>query len=344
MTAFYCGIDQGKLKSDLCVIDGGKRVLARARIDSNSKDLLAFLERFGKDVHCVVESSATWYWLVDCLQEAGYRVTMAHPLKLAMITRAKVKTDRRDAQLLAEMLLGGFIPPSYIYPKEQRSLRDLARHRSDLVRKRAMEFISLKLLAARHGYDSWRRGELKYISEEMIEDVFDDNELLRLHGVGNVEIINLLTRQIEELEAAILKRIGNMKLFMGLNAIPGIGKALAIVIYLEICDIQRFKSVRAFSSYCRVIPGVAQSGASSRRGRGSKQGNPHLKSALSQAAVAAVRCYPHIKSDFEGHLEKRQAKGGKMVCYNIIAHKLALAVYHVMHGEAYDSSKLFQAA
>ena len=37
MTAFYCGIDQGKLKSDLCVIDGGKRVLARARIDSNSK-------------------------------------------------------------------------------------------------------------------------------------------------------------------------------------------------------------------------------------------------------------------------------------------------------------------
>ena len=83
----------------------------------------------------------------------------------------------------------------------------------------------------------------------------------------------------------------------GFLSIPGIGRILALTILYEIGEISRFKDVRHFSSYCRLVPGVAQSGAVSRRGRASKQGNHYLKSAFNQAAVAAVRSYPADKAD-----------------------------------------------
>jgi transposase len=71
-------------------------------------------------------------------------------------------------------------------------------------------------------------------------------------------------------------------------------KILALTILYEVGQISRFKNVRHFSSYCRLVPGVAQSGQVSRRGRSSKQGNSYLKSAFNQAAIVAVRSYPRI--------------------------------------------------
>src|SRR5207253_2924758 len=81
--------------------------------------------------------------------------------------------------------------------------------------------------------------------------------------------------------------------------------------------------LQVFSSYCRLVPGIAQSGNVTRRGRASKQGNHYLKAAFSQAAVHAVRCYPKVRRYYERQLKRHQGRGRQMICYNIIAHKLA---------------------
>jgi Transposase IS116/IS110/IS902 family len=116
-----------------------------------------------------------------------------------------------------------------------------------------------------------------------------------------------------------------------------------MTIVYEIGEIARFQNAREFSSYCRLVPGVAQSGPISRRGRHAKQGSPHLKWAFGQAALYAVRYYPKIRRAFDRHLARHRGKGGKLIAYEIIAHKLALAVYHVLRdGTVYREELLFR--
>jgi transposase len=88
---------------------------------------------------------------------------------------------------------------------------------------------------------------------------------------------------------------------------------------------------------------VAQSGPVSRRGRHAKPGSPHLKWAFSQAALYAVRYYPKIRRCFDRHLGRHRGNGGKRMAYNIMAHKLAQAVYHVLRdGTVYRAELLLR--
>src|SRR5438128_1787568 len=112
--------------------------------------------------------------------------------------------------------------------------------------------------------------------------------------------------------------------------LPGVGQTIALTILYEVGELTRFANVKVFSSYCRVVPGIAQSGNVSRRGRASKQGNHYLKAAFSQAAVHAVRCYPKVRRYYERQLQRHRGRGRQMICYNIIAHKLAQAAFHVL--------------
>jgi len=339
----YCGIDLGKRKCALCVMDSAGRVLGRAMLESAIGPILEFLGRHGGpgEIECAFESCSTWYWLGDGLMAAGYRAHMAHTLALSMITRAKVKTDVRDAQRLAELLRTGQLPEAYMVPREQRLVRDLVRQRQSLVRKRAEEFISLKMLATRHGLPFVHRNEIQRLNLASAEAMFPEPSL-KLQAVAAFERINQFGVQIADMEKHLQKKLSDDPFYREIQKLEGVGVTLGLVICLETSDISRFASLRDYCSYCRVVPGVSQSGASVRRGRGSKQGNPHLKSAFSQAAVAAVRHHALPRAFFEKHLARRVARGGKMVTYNIIAHKLATAAWHVLHGRKYDPTLLFK--
>jgi transposase len=115
-----------------------------------------------------------------------------------------------------------------------------------------------------------------------------------------------------------------------LLTLPGLGPLLALTIFYEIGQLERFAKAREFASSCRVVPGGAPSGPVSRRGRHSKQGNPHLKWACSQAALYAVRDDPKIRRCCDRHLSRHRGKAGKLIAYDIMARKLAQAVYHVL--------------
>jgi transposase len=146
----------------------------------------------------------------------------------------------------------------------------------------------------------------------------------------NLERISLYSQQLKELETTILEQAKKEWAFMRLQQLPGIGPILALTIFYEMGELGRFDTAKDFSSYCRVVPGVAQSGQSTQRGRGSKQGNHYLKWALSQAAVHAVRCYPRVRRYYERQLRRHRGRARQMVVYNIIAHKLAQGIYHVL--------------
>ena len=314
---FYCGIDLSARTSQVCVIDEGMSVLVQEKVTNELHRITGLIEPYKESLQAVVESSFNWYWLVDGLQEAGYDVCLAHPFGLYMITAAKVKTDRRDAFALAKLLKAGMIPEAYIYPKEHRSVRDLIRRRSRLVRLRAEEYGSLRRMLMRYGILDHTRNDIKRAIEQDIELWFKDR-VIQLHARQELRRIWLYTEQIRSLEQVIHQAAKNRPEFDLLLSVPGLGNILALTILYETGDISRFESARHFSSYCRLVPGIAQSGASSRRGR------------------------PKIRRSFDRHVRRHRGRGAKLVAYNIIGHKLAQAVYHILRdGSEYKEELLF---
>lgn len=339
--SFYCGIDLSARDSHLCVVDQQLARLIDQKVKNDLPLIISLLAPYKADLQIVVESTFNWYWLVDGLRAAGFNVCLAHTLGLFMITGAKIKTDRRDAFSLAKLLLAGVIPRAYIYPPETRPVRDLLRHRLLLVQRRAELYGRISRLLLREGILAASRHQIKELSEEELERYFA-HPLWQLSVSQELARIRLYSEQVTELEQAILARAQAQAAFARLQQVCGIGPVLALTILYEVGEVSRFENVRQFCSYCRVVPGVAQSGATTKRGRGSKQGNHYLKWAFSQAAVHAVRCYPQVRRCFERHLSRRRGRARRAVAYGVIAHKLAQAVYYVMsEGAEFHEQWLF---
>lgn len=340
---YYTGIDLGNRSVDISVMDEKGNRKLQTKVKPTIQCVLDSIKGFGKKQQIVFETSSTYYWLSDGLMKLGYvNLTMAHALKIAHITKAKVKTDRRDSQALADLLRLNFIPESYIYPMEMRELRDLSRRRMTLVKKRSSDFISLKLLLRRYGFTPISRNLVGTLKEEHISE-FRGKDLHLDHALDDTLEFNRSYRMsIERIEKVLGNELEDDSITILLKKIPGVGEWLSKYIRLEVESVERFKNHHHFSSWCRVTPGVAQSGNKNVRGRGSKQGNAHIKYALMQAATVAIRVNPQIKAYYLAHVERRRGSGGKMVSVNLIAHKLCFAVWHCFHGRAFDINKLFK--
>jgi transposase len=337
----YCGIDLGAKRSQVCIIDDDQKVLVNRKV-ANDLDTIHKLIRPHGRVPTVIESTFNWYWIVDGLQIRDVPVTLAHSLKLAAISTAKVKTDKRDALTLAKLLRAKMIPESYIYPSEDRPLRDLMRQRWNMVAMRADEYRRMRGLLYRNGIFDVGSNDIRIMGEEEFNELVD-HPLIRTQARYDIERVELLTKQIRSLEKDILSRVKKRKDFQDLQTIPGIGTVLALTILLEIGDIKRFAKSRQFASYCRVAPGCADSGDSHRRGRGNKQGNPYLKWALTQAAACARRSDPTFREYFAVVQRKHPGASGIIITHCIVAHRLSFAVWHVLKdGQPYNQEKLFR--
>lgn len=143
----YAGIDLHATNSVLVVIDEADRVLYQKRLRNDLAVIFTALTPYQTTLQgVVVESTYNWYWLVDGLMEAGYRVHLAHAPALPQDSGLKHVDDQHDAQWLAHLLRLGLLPTGYIYPKAERAVRDLLRKRSQLVRHKTMVVLSLQSL------------------------------------------------------------------------------------------------------------------------------------------------------------------------------------------------------
>ena len=126
-------------------LDGdGKRVFKKKLSNDMGWIREVLLPFEGEMVGIAVESTYNWYWLVDGLMEEGYRVHLANPSAIQQYVGLKYSDDRNDAFGLAERLRLGILPEGYIYPKQERPVRDLLRKRGHLVRLRSSLVISLQ--------------------------------------------------------------------------------------------------------------------------------------------------------------------------------------------------------
>ncbi|MEA1946833.1 MAG: transposase [Thermodesulfobacteriota bacterium] len=149
-----------------------KRLFGR-RQPNNLNDVLKVLEPFKADLEgVIVESTYNWYWLVDGLQEHGYTVHLANPSAI------KHTDDRWDSFWLAHMKHLNILPEGYIYPKEQRSLRDLLRRRLFFVRHRTANILSLQSTITRNLGIKISGNNIKKLNMDDANELFDSSNLV----------------------------------------------------------------------------------------------------------------------------------------------------------------------
>jgi transposase len=131
----YCGIDLHSRDCWLAILDEDLGVVEEERVGNDLERVLAVLEPYRMDLEGVaVESTFNWYWLVDGLMDAGHQAHLTNTWAVKQYEGLKYSDDRHDARWLAQLLALGILPEGYIYPKEERPVRDLLRRRSFLVR------------------------------------------------------------------------------------------------------------------------------------------------------------------------------------------------------------------
>jgi transposase len=335
----YAAFDVHSRSSYLGVIDAdGHRVLGR-KVRNGPPLVLEALRSVKADVvGVVVESTYNWYWIVDTLMEDGYQVHLANVSQINKYKALKYIDDRHDAFWLAEMLRLKILPEGYIYPKEDRSVRDLLRKRSHLVRLRTSLILGLENIFTRNLGLTPNLSDIKAVSEDRVTPLLEGDEYLCLAGRVSKESIDYLTRQIHTIERAVLSRVCLTDEYKNLNTIPGIGEVLAITIMLESGPMARFTKAGNYVSYCRKVPTEWLSNGK-RKGKGNKKnGNKYLAWAFSEAAVLARRLDPKARR----YYNRKLSRTNPAVAHSALAHKLARAAYYVMRDQvAFVPQKAF---
>ena len=339
MRQLYAGIDLHGNSNLIGVIDGeGKRIFKR-RLSNDLALVGDTLKPFQEElVGIAVESTYNWYWLVDGLMEKGYKVHLANPSAIEQYSGLKHSDDQHDAFWLAEMLRLGILPEGYIYPKEERPLRDLLRKRGHLVRLRTSLIISLQNILSRNLGKAMNVNDMKAIKEDRVSLLLESNEDLALAGRVSKEVIDHLTRQIHKIEWVVHKRVVLKEPYRYLLTLPGVGKILSLTIMLETGPISRFETVGDYVSYCRKVPSQWMSNGKWKGAGNRKNGNKYLAWAYSEASEFARQLYSEPRAYYHRKMQKTNAA----VAHSALANKLSRAGYYVMRDQVpFRPEKLF---
>jgi len=310
------------------------------RLPNNLANTLSVLKPYQKALTAIaVESTYNWYWLVDGLMEAGYKLHLVNTAAVKQYEGLKYTDDHDDAFHLAHLLRLGILPTGYIYPKEQRAIRDLLRKRSLLVRHRTAHTLSAQSLHTRLTGRTASANVIQRPNATMIYLPNMDNTNRQLEMKANLNLIQALNQQITEIEKVVMAQIKLTPNFLGLKKAPGIGDILGLTIMLETGEINRFASAGHYASYCRAVNSSKISNGKKKGEGNRKNGNKHLGWAYVEAANFTIRYCEPAKRFFQRKLAQRN----RAVAVKATANKLARACYYVMRDQVtFDPSLLFR--
>ena len=322
----YCGIDLHSNNSVVVITDETDHVLYTKRHPNDLPEILAALSIHRAELSgVVVESTFNWYWLVDGLQEAGYRVHLANTTAIKQYDGLKHRGDESDARQLAHLLRLGLLPQGHIMPKAARAVRDLARKRMQLVQQRTAQILSIENSVSRYTGGRIKSDCVKRLQETDLKQM----QLGAMQTLGlsaNVAVMQALQLQIDSLERVLAKHCRTEPNYRLLKTVDGIGEVLATVILLETGSIERFADVGNYASYCRCVGSTHLSNGKKKGEGNTKNGNRYLAWAFVEAANFAVRYCEAARRFYQ----KKKAKRNSTVAIKAVAHKLARACYHML--------------
>jgi transposase len=307
---YYTGIDLHKQTSYFTTVDSNGVIVKQKNLQNNSFDILNYFHQLGKENIATVETTGGWYWISDLLRDYNIELKLAHAKYVKAIAYAKVKTDKVDSHILAQLLRMNFIPEANKIDEDLRPLRDTLRARLRLTQKRTSALNFMNRMLEKFNVNT---------SSELSEEYQLQYEQFQAQA-------EFLKEQMLILEKSLYPKLIPDENIQSLLAIPGIGKMNAFTAHLEIYDINRFETVKNFLSYCRLAPKASNSGGKTKQSKTTKDGNKYLKIVFSDAAIHAIQYYPVIKKYYNSLLRKKN----KHISKYIISKEIAAIVYYVL--------------
>lgn len=322
------GVDLHLHRSVVGIIDADGGECGWVRIDNDPRALVRECRKAGRGAPVAIEATYGWYWAVDALQAARFEVHLAHPYGMkAMRARKRVKTDPRDAYELANLLRLGSLPEAYIAPPQLRELRELVRHRQQLVKASTAVKAGVRALLAKHG--------IRVAATDLERDAATE-VLAGLHLPGTYAIrlaaqrrlMLMLAEEIDATEHELAARLRHHPGYCKLLGLKGIGPVLAAISVAEIGDITRFDTAAALCCWAGITPRHYESDRTVRRGHISKEGCKLIR----WAAVEAIQrsCEPAVKQ-VKDDIIARRGIGARNIAKTAAARRMLEAVYYTLH-------------
>lgn len=316
----YVGMDLHKHYLQIAVIDGDGHILQNTKINNDKKSIADFLACVDKNAKIVMESSSVWYDTYCFVKEKGFDTVLSNPIKTKAIASAKIKTDKIDAKVLAELLRANMIPGCYIPSKKTMEFRELVRHREFLVRQRTNLKNKVHGILLLNGirvpgtpFSQKYRDELRKLGNYRIDDY--------------LMLIDLLDSRIDAITKQVQAHVKDDRQAGLLVTIPGIGYYSALLIMSEIGDILRFPDSHHLCSYAGLVPSVHSSGGTTRYGSITKTGSKHLRWILTECVHSHIRYEDSNITRFYRKMAKKKASAKATVA---AAAKMLRVIYWIL--------------
>jgi len=335
----YVGVDVHKRVCRAAVVNDEGELVDEFSFRNSEKgieDFMMKIEAFKDEALVAVESTANlWVRLYDSLEEHGVRVVLSNPSKTRLIAEARVKTDKVDARILAQLLRADMLPLCFVPTKRQRDRRQFIRHRIHLVKMRTEVKNRIHALLDKHGLKCpyptlFSRKGVRWLHSLKLG--FTDDAVLR----SLLALLEALDGQIGFMDAKIAAVAVNDERVKLLMTMPGLDYFSASLLVAEICDVNRFSSDKKLVAWAGLAPGIHQSGDKTVHKRITRQGNRLVRWVMVQAAQTA-RLHDERFREFYERYSRRKGHQKAIIA---VAHEMLRIVYFMLkRNEAYRGER-----
>ena len=290
-------------------------------------ELEQFARRLGQDDHVILEATGNTAAIVAALKPHAGRVIVANPLQVRLIAEAKIKTDKIDAAIPAQLYAAGFLPEVWIPDDRTQSLRRQVARRTQIVRQRTRLKNEIHAVLAAHLIEPCPASDLfgKKGRAWLAAQPLPLDE--RLGMEQRLRLLDQLGKDLREIEQPLAQAALDDHQAEQLMTITGVNALIALSLLAAIGEIRRFASPEKLVSYFGLNPSVHQSGLQpAKHGRISKRGRSHARGMLVEAAWAAAHSAGPLRAFFLRIRDRR----GEQVAAVATARKLAVIVWHVL--------------
>lgn len=285
-TMTWVGLDVHARSTEAAAIDARSGELARARFSAGTDPVVTWLQDLPQPLRACYEAGPTGYGLYRAVQAAGLGIEVIAPSKTPRASGDRVKSDRKDALLLARLLMAGALTAVAVPPAEAEAARDLARARdqlrADLMRTRHR----VSKLLLRHGrvYEgsAWTQAHRRWLAGQRF--ACEATELAYLDGLAAVDGLLVRREVLDERLSRLATEGPWWPTVARLRCFRGIDTLWALALHLEIHDWQRFAHAPQLSCWLGLTPALSQSGESRSQGPITKTGPSHARRLLVEAA------------------------------------------------------------
>lgn len=320
----YIGVDLHVRTQTVCWMDTADGEAQERVLDHDRDDVGAFYSQFPPVAVVGVEASGYSLWFHRLVEQTGHCLRVGDSLAIRQFARRRQKNDRRDAQLLLDLLAHDDFPAIHIPSPASRDLLALLRYRHRLVRIRTMLRNGLQAVALSHRL---RLGPRLFTARGQQQFA-----ALPLDGAFAVQrqhsllLLASLAEQVQVVEAQLEQRAQTDPRVVRLRTHPGVGLLTALAVVHTLEPVTRFDRARRIAAYCGLDPKEHSSGDTRRTGHITKQGNRLLRFLLVEAARTAIRDDQDLRR-FYFHLAGRKNSAVAIVA---VARKLVLRLYRML--------------